>query len=63
MDAEKIAVLASKNPGQKRADLATKMMNLGKEHGKEMVLVYLDSVVPEVLINLGWVRRSAPNAR
>jgi len=53
MDAERIAVLVSKKPGQRRADLARKMAALGKEHGKEMVLVYLDRVEPEVLINLG----------
>ncbi|HII06421.1 MAG TPA: diphthamide biosynthesis enzyme Dph2 [Methanotrichaceae archaeon] len=53
LDAEKVAVLVSKKPGQKRADLARKMAALGEEHGKEMVLVYLDRVEPEVLINLG----------
>lgn len=53
LDAEKIAVLVSKKPGQKRADLARKMAALGEKHGKEMVLVYLDRVEPEVLVNLG----------
>lgn len=53
MDAEKIAVLVSKKPGQKRMNLARKMAALGEEHGKKMVLVYLDRVEPEVLINLG----------
>jgi 2-(3-amino-3-carboxypropyl)histidine synthase len=53
MDAERIAVLVSKKPGQKRMDLARKMAALGEEHGKKMVLVYLDRVEPEVLINLG----------
>ncbi len=53
MDAERIAVLASKKPGQKRMDLARKMAALGEEHGKKMLLIYLDRVEPEVLINLG----------
>jgi 2-(3-amino-3-carboxypropyl)histidine synthase len=53
IDAEKIAVLVSKKPGQKRMDLARKVADLGREHGKKMVLVYLDRVEPEVLINLG----------
>ena len=52
-DAKQIAVLVSKKPGQKRLDLARKMAALGEEHGKEMVLVYLDRVVPDVLVNLG----------
>jgi len=52
-DAERIAVLVSKKPGQKRTDLAREMAALGEEHGKEMVLVYLDRVEPEVLVNLG----------
>ncbi|MCR3883707.1 diphthamide biosynthesis enzyme Dph2 [Methanotrichaceae archaeon M04Ac] len=52
-DAERIAVIVSKKPGQKRMDLARKMAALGEEHGKEMVLVYLDRVVPDVLVNLG----------
>ena len=52
-DAERIAVLVSKKPGQKRMDLARKMAALGEEHGKEMILVYLDRVEPEVLVNLG----------
>ncbi len=52
-DAERIAVLVSKKPGQKRMDLARKMAALGREHGKKMVLVHLDRVEPEVLVNLG----------
>lgn len=52
-DAERIAVLVSKKPGQKRMDLAKKMAALGEEHGKKMVLVYLDRVEPDVLVNLG----------
>jgi len=53
MDAVRIAVLVSKKPGQCRMDLARKVAALGREHGKNMVLVYLDRVEPEVLINLG----------
>jgi 2-(3-amino-3-carboxypropyl)histidine synthase len=53
MDAERIAVLVSKKPGQKRMDLARKMVNLGEEHGKKMLLVYLDRVEPDALVNLG----------
>lgn len=52
-DAERIAVMVSKKPGQKRMDLARKVVALGEEHGKKMLLVYLDRVEPEVLINLG----------
>jgi 2-(3-amino-3-carboxypropyl)histidine synthase len=52
-DAERIAVLVSRKPGQKRMDLARKMAALGEEHGKKMLLVYLDRVEPEVLVNLG----------
>ncbi|HRW83493.1 MAG TPA: diphthamide biosynthesis enzyme Dph2 [Methanothrix sp.] len=52
-DAERIAVLVSKKPGQKRMGLARKVAALGEEHGKEMILVYLDRVEPEVLVNLG----------
>lgn len=53
LDAERIAVMVSKKPGQKRWDLAQEMMDLGKGHGKNMVLVYLDRMEPDVLINLG----------
>jgi len=53
MDAERIAVLVSKKPGQKRMDLAKEMAAVGEEHGKRMVVVYLDRVEPEVLVNLG----------
>ena len=52
-DAERIAVLISKKPGQKRMDLAREMAALGEEHGKEMILVYLDRVEPDALVNLG----------
>jgi 2-(3-amino-3-carboxypropyl)histidine synthase len=53
MDAERIAVLVSKKPGQKRMDLARKMAALGEVHGKRIVVIYLDRMEPEVLINLG----------
>jgi len=52
-DAERIAVLVSKKPGQKRMVLARKMAALGEEHGKKMLLVYLDRVEPDALVNLG----------
>ncbi|MHC1631076.1 MAG: diphthamide biosynthesis enzyme Dph2 [Methanotrichaceae archaeon] len=52
VDAKNIAVLVSKKPGQKRWNLARKMMNLGKTHGREMSLVYVGNVEPDVLINL-----------
>jgi len=52
-NAERIAVLVSKKPGQKRMDLAREMAALGEEHGKEMILVYLDRVEPDALVNLG----------
>jgi 2-(3-amino-3-carboxypropyl)histidine synthase len=53
VDAERIGILVSKKPGQKRMDLAKRMEALGEEHGKKMLLVYLDRVEPDVLINLG----------
>lgn len=52
-DASQIAVLVSKKPGQQRMDLAREMVNLGREHGKKMLLVYLDRVEPDALVNLG----------
>lgn len=52
-DAERIAVLVSKKPGQRRMDLARRMMSLGEEQGKRMVLVYLDRMEPDALVNLG----------
>jgi 2-(3-amino-3-carboxypropyl)histidine synthase len=52
-EAERIAVLVSKKPGQKRWSLAKRMVELGKAHGKEMSLVYLDNVHPDILVNLG----------
>ena len=52
-DAERIAVLVSKKPGQKRMDLARKVAALGEERGKKMLLVYLDRVEPDALVNLG----------
>lgn len=53
INAKKIAVLISKKPGQKRANLARRMRDLGKVHGKEMVLVYVQNAEPDILINLG----------
>ena len=52
-DAERIAVIVSKKPGQRRMDLARRMMSLGEEQGKRMVLVYLDRMEPDALVNLG----------
>ncbi len=52
-DASQIAVLVSKKPGQQRMDLAREMVNLGREHGKKMLLVYLDRAEPDALVNLG----------
>jgi 2-(3-amino-3-carboxypropyl)histidine synthase len=52
-DAEQIAVIVSKKPGQKRMALAKEMAALGREHGKKMLLVYLDRVEPDALVNLG----------
>ena len=52
-DAERIAVIVSKKPGQKRMDLARRIMSLGEEQGKRMVLVYLDRMEPDALVNLG----------
>jgi len=53
MDARKVAVLISKKPGQERWIEAQKMMDLGKKHDRDMILVYLDRIEPDVLINLG----------
>ncbi|MEA2046738.1 MAG: diphthamide biosynthesis enzyme Dph2 [Euryarchaeota archaeon] len=52
-DAERMAVLVSKKPGQERMDLARKMMALGNKMGKEMYLVYVENIEPDMLINLG----------
>ena len=52
-DAERIAVIVSKKPGQRRMELARRMISLGEEHGKRMVLVYLDRMEPDALVNLG----------
>ncbi|NYT02974.1 MAG: diphthamide biosynthesis enzyme Dph2 [Methanosarcinales archaeon] len=52
-DAKTIAVLVSKKPGQRRMDVAQRMMVLGQEKGKDMILVYLDNVEPDRLLNLG----------
>jgi len=51
--AQKVAVLVSKKPGQKRLELARKMIDIGTEDNREMYLVYLDKVDPDILINLG----------
>ena len=53
VDAERIAVIVSKKPGQRRMDLARRMISLGEEQGKRMVLVYLDRMEPDALVNLG----------
>ncbi len=52
-DAERIAVIVSKKPGQRRMELARRMMSLGEEQGKRMILVYLDRMEPDALVNLG----------
>lgn len=52
-DAERIAVIVSKKPGQRRMELARRMISLGEEQGKRMVLVYLDRMEPDALVNLG----------
>ncbi|MDF0589645.1 diphthamide biosynthesis enzyme Dph2 [Candidatus Methanocrinis natronophilus] len=53
IDAERIAVIVSKKPGQRRMELARRMISLGMERGKRMVLVYLDRMEPDALVNLG----------
>ena len=52
-EAKRIAVLVSKKPGQKRMDLARRIMALGEARGREMFLVYLDNIEPDRLLNLG----------
>lgn len=51
--AKRFAVLVSKKPGQKRIDLARRLMHLGEARGLEMFLVYLDNIEPDRLLNLG----------
>ena len=51
--AKRFAVLVSKKPGQKRMDLARRLMHLGEARGLEMFLVYLDNIEPDRLLNLG----------
>lgn len=53
IDAKRIAVLVSKKPGQKRFDLARKIMEEGRAAGREMSLIYLDNIEPDRLVNLG----------
>jgi len=52
-DAKSFAVLVSKKSGQKRMELARRMMALGEARGREMFLVYLDNIEPDRLLNLG----------
>ncbi|HEX7445629.1 MAG TPA: diphthamide biosynthesis enzyme Dph2 [Methanothrix sp.] len=52
-EAKHFAILVSKKPGQKRMDLARRLMNLGEAHGLEMFLVYMDNIEPDRLLNLG----------
>jgi len=51
--AKRFAILVSKKPGQKRMDLARRLMHLGEARGLEMFLVYLDNIEPDRLLNLG----------
>lgn len=51
--AKRFAVLVSKKPGQKRMDLARRLIYLGEARGLEMFLVYLDNIEPDRLLNLG----------
>ncbi len=53
MDAERIAILVSKKPGQKRWNLAIELMEMGEAAGKKMSMVFLDNVEPDRLLNLG----------
>ena len=52
-EAKRFAVLVSKKPGQKRMELARRLMLLGDARGLEMFLVYLDNIEPDRLLNLG----------
>lgn len=52
-ESKRIAVLVSKKPGQMRMELACRMARLGREAGREMMLVYLDNIEPDRMINLG----------
>jgi 2-(3-amino-3-carboxypropyl)histidine synthase len=52
-EAKRFAILVSKKPGQKRMELARRLMHLGEAHGREMFLVYLDNIEPDRLLNLG----------
>ena len=52
-EAKHFAILVSKKPGQKRMDLARRLMHLGEARGLEMFLVYLDNIEPDRLLNLG----------
>ena len=46
-EAKRFAILVSKKPGQKRMDLARRLMRLGEARGLEMFLVYLDNIEPD----------------
>lgn len=52
-EVKEFAVLISKKPGQRRVELAERMMALGRAHGRDMYLVYIDNIEPELLLNLG----------
>lgn len=52
-EAKRFAILVSKKPGQRRMELAQRLMALGKAWGLEMFLVYLDNIEPDRLLNLG----------
>jgi len=52
-DVKSFAVLVSKKSGQKRMELARRMMALGEARGREMFLVYLDNIEPDRLLILG----------
>jgi len=52
-DALSYAVLVSKKPGQRRLDVARRLVALGRARGKDMMLVCLDNIEPDRLLNLG----------
>ncbi|MFZ2470615.1 MAG: diphthamide biosynthesis enzyme Dph2 [Methanothrix sp.] len=51
--AKRFAILVSKKPGQRRMELAQRLMTLGKSSGRQMFLVYLENIEPDRLLNLG----------
>lgn len=52
-DANRIGILISKKPGQRRCVTARRLSSLGRSKGKSMLDVYIDRIEPERILDLG----------